>query len=67
MSYFANVLFYILFIICVNTAFPVFVNEKLNHLLLNLAIFLLGGGGIIDNKQCMYKVCVTHQVRNLPI
>lgn len=46
MSYFTNVLFYILFIICVNTAFPVFVNEKLNHLLLNLAKkFFFGGGG----------------------
>lgn len=33
LSYFTNVLFYILFIICVNTAFPVFV-EKLNLLLL---------------------------------
>lgn len=52
MSYFANVLFYILFIICVNTALPVFV-EKLNLLL--LFFFWLE----IDNKQCMYKVHIT--------
>lgn len=52
LSYFTNVLFYILFIICVNTAFPVFV-EKLNLLLL----FFFGLE--IYNKQCMYKVHIT--------